>query len=322
MRAIVRCAAPIVIGTLALAHTGCGDKAPGSTPTSVALPASSSGGKATIQAVAPPLGSATSYAVLASSTVTNVPALGTTVNGDLGVSPGAAVTGFGPGQGVVVGGTIHLNDASAAAAQASITTAYGVLEGQACDWTLTGVDLGGLTLQPGVYCFATSAQLTGTLTLNGLGNAGAVWVFQIGSTLTTASGSSVNFINSGRSCGAFWQVGSSATFGTTTSFAGNVLALASITMNNGATSNGGLFARTAAVTLDNNTVTAVGSCGSGPVPPFIPPVVAPVVPPVVPVLPVFPVPPPGFPVPALPPGVEWILLAGLLGSGAYILRRH
>src|SRR6185436_6480525 len=117
--------------------------------------------------------------------------------------------------------------------------------------------------------------------LNGLGNPGSVWVFQIGSTLTTASGSGVNFINGGQSCGAFWQVGSSATLGTTTNFSGNILALASITATTGATSNGALFARTAAVTLDTNNVTSVGSCGSGPAPPSPTPLPAPV--PVMPV---------------------------------------
>ena len=166
---------------------------------------------------------------------------------------------------------------------------------------MTGIDLGGLTLTPGVYCFSSSAQLTGTLTLNALGNPGAVWVFQIGSTLTTASGSSVVFINGGQPCGAFWQVGSSATLGTTTTFSGNILALASITLNTGATSAGGLFARTGAVTLDTNVVSVVGSCGGGPQPSPTP----------------FP-----RPVPALPEVATWGLLAILLASGAFVLGRR
>jgi hypothetical protein len=226
----------------------------------------------------------------------------TVVNGDLGVSPGLAVVGFPPG---TVTGTIHAGNATSLAAQNAIVTAYNVLAGQPCDVNLTGIDLGGLTLTPGAYCFSTSAQLTGTLTLDGLGNPGAVWVFQIGSTLTTASGSRVVFINGGQSCGAFWQVGSSATLGTATSFSGNILALASITLNTGATDSGALFARTAAVTLDTNVVSVVGSCGSGPQPSPTP------------------IPGPGpSPVPALPEGVALALLVVLLATGAYILNRN
>ena len=168
---------------------------------------------------------------------------------------------------ITVNGETHAGDADAGQAQSDLTAAYVTAAGQTpVTQDLTGMDLGGMVLTPGVYTFGSSAQLTGTLTLNGLGNPGAVWVFQIGSTLTTASGSRVQFINGGQACGVFWQVGSSATLGTTTTFAGNVLALASITANTGATNSGGLFARTGAVTLDSNTVNVVGSCGSGPAP--------------------------------------------------------
>lgn len=201
---------------------------------------------------APSLGSAQSFAVLAGSTVTNTgPSV---ITGDLGVSPGTAVTGFPPG--VVVNGSIHSADAVAAAAQSSVTTAYNSLESQACTQMLTGQDLGGLTLTPGVYCFTSSAQLTGTLTLNAQGNANAVFIFKMGSTLTTASNSSVVMINGGSPCNVFWQVGSSATLGTTTSFMGNILALTSITLTTNATVNGRALARNGAVTLDSNTVTA------------------------------------------------------------------
>jgi hypothetical protein len=248
-------------------------------------------------AVAPSLGAAGSFAVVGASTVTNTGP--TVVNGDLGVSPGAAVTGFPPG---IVTGTINAANAAALAAQTSITTAFNALGSQACNLDLTGINLGGLTLTPGVYCFSSSAQLTGTLTLNGLGNPGSVWVFQIGSTLTTASGSSVAFINGGQSCGAFWQVGSSATLGTTTNFSGNVLALASITLNTSATSSGALFARTGAVTLDSNVVSVVGSCGSGPQP--------------------SPTPLGGGGVPTLPAVATWGLLAILLASGVFVLGRR
>jgi hypothetical protein len=251
-------------------------------------------------AVAPPLGGAASFGVVGASTVTNTGP--TVVNGDLGLSPGTSVTGFPPG---IVTGTIQIANAAALAAQNSITTAYNSLAGQACNVSLTGQNLGGLTLTPGVYCFSSSAQLTGTLTLNGLGNAGSVWVFQIGSTLTTASGSSVVFINGGQSCGVFWQVGSSATLGTTTNFSGNILALASITATTGATSNGALFARTGAVTLDSNIVSVVGSCGGGPQPSPTP----------------FGSPSPP-PVPALPDVATWGLVVILLAGGVFLLSRR
>ena len=209
---------------------------------------------------APSLGSAQSFAVLGGSTVTNTGS--STISGDLGVSPGSAVTGFPPG--VVVNGTIHAADALAGAAQTSLTAAYTNLAGQACTQDLTGQDLGGKTLTAGVYCFSSSAQLTGTLTLDAQGNANAVFIFKIGSTLTTASGSSVVLINGGSLCNVFWQVGSSATLGTTTAFAGNILALTSITLTTGATVTGRTLARNGAVTLDSNTVSAICASGPGP----------------------------------------------------------
>lgn len=169
------------------------------------------------------LGTAQNFGVLAGSAVTNTGA--TTVNGNVGVSPGSSVTGFPPG--VVVGGAIHSNDAVAMQAQNDLTTAYNNIASTPCTVDLTGQDLGGLTLTPGVYCYASTAQLTGTLTLNALGNANALFLFKIGSALTTASGSSVTVINNGgSSCNkAYWQVGSSATIGTGSSFAGDILAL-------------------------------------------------------------------------------------------------
>ncbi|HUS21716.1 MAG TPA: ice-binding family protein, partial [Aeromicrobium sp.] len=196
------------------------------------------------------LGTAGSFAVLGGSTVTNTgPSV---ITGDLGVSPGTSITGFPPG---IVIGTIHATDAVALQAQADVTTAYNNVANQPCDTDLTGQDLGGLTLTAGVYCFSSTAQLTGTLTLNGQNDPDAVFIFQIGSALTTASASSVSFTNSAQQCNVFWQVGASATIGSATAFAGNILALTSITMTTGASLDGRALARNGAVTLDTNVIT-------------------------------------------------------------------
>ncbi len=220
---------------------------------------------AALAQVAPPLGTAESFAVLGGSTVTNTGP--TIVTGDLGVSPGTAVTGFPPG--IVIGGTIHAADAVALQAQSDTTTAYNNLAGQACDFNLTGQDLVGMTLVPGVYCFSSSAQLTGTLTLNAQGDPNAVWVFQIGSTLTTASNASVLLINGAQPCNVFWQVGSSATIGTTTTIIGNILALTSINLTTDAKVFGRVLARNGAVTMDSNTV-ALSACAALPITPIPP----------------------------------------------------
>jgi len=215
-------------------------------------------------ATAPSLGTAQSFAVLGGSTVTNTGP--TTISGgDLGVSPGLAITGFPPGI-VNPPGATHAGDANALQAQSDVTIAYNTLAGQPCTSDLTGQDLGGLTLTPGVYCFSSSAQLTGTLTLDAQGNAGAVFIFKIGSTLTTASNSSVRVINSGSACNVYWQIGSSATLGTNTAFAGNLLASASITLNTGATLTGRALARAGAVTLDSNTISSAGCTAPTPAP--------------------------------------------------------
>jgi hypothetical protein len=201
------------------------------------------------------LGTAQNFGVLGGSTVTNTGA--TTVNGNVGVSPGSAVTGFPPG--IVSGGSIHSNDAVAQQAQNDLTTAYNNIASTPCTVDLTGQDLGGLTLTPGVYCYSSTAQLTGALTLDALGNPNALFLFKIGSALTTASGSSVTIINGGSSCNhLFWQVGSSATIGTGSTFAGDVLALSSITLTTGANTSGRALARNGAVTLDTNHVNTCG----------------------------------------------------------------
>jgi hypothetical protein len=208
---------------------------------------------------APALGVAGSFVVLAGTTVTSTGP--TVVGGDLGVSPGLAITGFPPG--LVSGGAIHAGDAVAMQAQTDLTAAYGVLAGEPCSADLTGQDLGGLTLVPGVYCFSSSALLTGTLVLDAQGRADAVFVFKTGSTLTTASGAAVRVINGGNACGAFWQVGSSAVLGTGTSFAGSILALTSISVATGASVSGRTLARNGAVTMDANGVSMAG-CATTP----------------------------------------------------------
>ena len=211
-------------------------------------------------ATAPNLGTTKSFAVLGGSTVTNTGS--TVVTGDLGLSPGSAVTGFPPG--LVLGGTIEASTAVAIQAQNDATTAYNALASQACDQNLSGQDLGGMTLMGGTYCFSTSAQLTGTLTLNAAGNPNAVFIIKTGSTLTTGSNSKVLLLNGASSCNVFWQVGSSATLGTGTTFSGSIIALTSITLTTGASVQGRTLARNGAVTLDTNTVSNVG-CNVAPV---------------------------------------------------------
>jgi hypothetical protein len=209
----------------------------------------------------PSLGSAQAFAVLGASTVTN--AGPTTVTGDLGVSPGTMVTGFPPG---ILTGTLHAGDPVAFQAQADLTVAYNACAGAAVTVTLTGQDLGGQTLTPGVYFFAASAPLNGVLTLDAQGNPNAVFIFQIGSTLLAAINSSVNVINGAQADKVFWQVGSSATLAAGVVFRGNILALASITLSAGTQVNGRALARTGAVSMDTSSVT---SGGSPPVPSWV-----------------------------------------------------
>ncbi|MDP3920371.1 MAG: ice-binding family protein [Candidatus Omnitrophota bacterium] len=200
------------------------------------------------------LGTALDYAVLASSAVTNTGP--TTINGDLGVWPGTSFTGS---ESMTINGTVHLTDADAQQAQSDLTAAYNTIVGLSFDFDLSGQDLGTVgTLFPGVYRFSSSAQLTGALTLDAQGNDDAQFFFQVGSALTTASGSSVLLLNGSEGDDVFWQVGNSATLGATTLFQGNILALTSITLNTGAQIGcGRALARNGAVTLDSNTISSV-----------------------------------------------------------------
>ncbi|MGW7043618.1 ice-binding family protein [Streptomyces avermitilis] len=188
------------------------------------------------------------FAVLGGQSVTNTGL--SSVTGDLGVSPGVSVTGFPPGQ---VNGTIHISDADALQAHADLVATYDDAVGRIPDVGVSG-DLGGLTLTPGVYNAASSIGLTGTLTLDAQGDRNAEWIFQIGSTLTTATASRVLLTNGATARNVIWQVGSSATLGTDTAFVGRILAAISITVNAGVTVNGQTLARDGSVTLDTNTV--------------------------------------------------------------------
>jgi len=200
------------------------------------------------------LGTAETFAVLGASTVTNTGV--TYIRGNLGVGPGTAVVGFPPG--IMEVGTIYAGDAVAAQAQVDATTAYNAAAGLPCTFNMTGQDLGGLTLTPGVYCFDQSAQLTGALVLDFQGGTSG-FVFQIGSTLTTASNSGVSLANCTQHCPLVWQVGSSATLGTATRFSGDIIAQASITLTTGVNLCGRALALTGAVTLDANEVFFMGT---------------------------------------------------------------
>jgi hypothetical protein len=214
---------------------------------------------------APSLGTASPFGVLASSTVTNTGP--STVGGDLGLYPGTSITGFPPGN---VLGTIHATDAVAGNAQADTTTAYNTAAGEAPDVVLPSADLTGLTLDPGVYQNGSAVMLdtNGTLTLNGEGNPASVFIFQVGSTLTTGTNSTISYINGAQPCNVFWQVGSSATLGTSSLFVGTILADQSISVSDTVTVNGRLLASNGAVTLIDDTITpsdcaTPGTGGSG-----------------------------------------------------------
>ena len=204
------------------------------------------------KAAAVNLATAQPFVVLGGAGVTNTgPSV---LNGDLGVSPGTSLTGF--GLPAVVNGATHANDAVAAQAQSDLTTAYNVAAGQPVPPgnDLTGTDLGSRTLTAGAYGFSSSAQLTGQLTLDAQGDPNAQFVFVIGTTLTTATASSVVLTNGASPCNVYWKVGSSATLGTSTAFEGNLMALQSISLNSSVTVLGRALARNGEVTLINDVL--------------------------------------------------------------------
>jgi hypothetical protein len=260
-----------------------------------------------LASTAPGLGTATSFAVLAGETVTNTG--DSVITGDLGVSPGSAVTGFPPGI-VTAGWSQHAADALAASAKKDLTTAYGIAASSPCNFNKTGQNLGGQTLTPGTYCQTTAAPLVGNLTLSGNG----VFIFQIGADLETGpdetgSGPTVSLTNGAQPCNVFWQVSSSATLGTTTTFVGTIMALTSISLKNAASIAGRALAQTGQVSLINNQITKPTTCNAatvfGPTPTHTPAV-------------------PGIPRAGVGPsqgdGFPWILamVAGVLASAGAV----
>lgn len=204
----------------------------------------------TTQASASVLGSAGEFALLGASTVTNTGA--SRVGGDIGVYPGTAITGL---DSVVHTGQVHASDAVAQAAQADAVRAFDALRAQSFTFNLSGQNLGNRTLTPGVYHFDAAAELAGVLNLDAQGDPNAMFVFQVGSAFTTASASVINVLNAGSGTGIFFQVGSSATLGSGSIFAGNILADQSVTFGTSAMLLcGRALALNAAVTMDSNTV--------------------------------------------------------------------
>jgi hypothetical protein len=214
---------------------------------------------AAVAAVAPVgLGTAGSFGVLAGSTVTNT---GTSIiNGDLGLSPGGAVTGFPPG---IANGTVHVADGVAAGAQSDLTTAYNDAAGRKPTAHIGPFIGAGHTLAPGVYKATSSLDVGGALTLDAHGDPDAVFIFQAASTLVTNSASTIVLTGDAQACNVFWQVGSSATLGTGSAFQGSILALTSITVATGDTITGRALARDGAVTLDDDTIN-VPTCTTTP----------------------------------------------------------
>lgn len=197
------------------------------------------------------LGAASSLAILAGSAISNTGA--TVITGDLALSPGSSVGGFPPG---ILNGTKHINDSIATKAKLDLTAAYNDAAGRtATDIVTLSGNIGGLTLTPGLYKTTSSLAISsGDLTFDAKGNANAVFIIQIASTLTTTSGRQVILSGGALASNIFWQVGSSATFGTTSVFKGTIMAMQSITFNTGATLDGKVLARTGAIVMAGNTI--------------------------------------------------------------------
>jgi hypothetical protein len=238
----IKLIAPVAFGMIVLLGA-CKKEDVNTNSTSIPL-------QTTVQAVVP-LAGVTNLAVLAGASITNTGA--TTITGDIGLSPGTSIGGFPPG---IINGTIHINDAIANQAKLDLTIAYNDAAGRtATDMLIVSGNLGGLTLTPGLYKSTSSLSLSsGNLTFDAKGNADAVFILQIASSLTVTSGREVILAGGAKASNIFWQVGSSATIGTTTIFKGNIMAMQSITFNTGATLDGRAMAREGNVTMDANTI--------------------------------------------------------------------
>jgi hypothetical protein len=262
------------------------------------------------------LGTAEPFAVLAGTpAITNTGP--TTITGNVGIHPAAAVTGFPPG---TVNGTTHAADAVALQAQSDLTVAYNDAAGRTPATPVAGGILGGLTLVGGTYnAGGATLGLTGTLTLDAQNDPNSVWIFQATSDLVTASSSTVAFINGGQPCNVFWQVTSSATLGSGSTFAGTILALTSITMNDGVTLNGRALARNGQVTLINDTITRSTCAAPAPTPAPTAPAAAPTAPAAVPTTP---------PTDTLPPtnvpssGPTWLAVVGIMLLALFVDARR
>lgn len=234
-----------IVSVVLIAGCKKDNTSPTPAPTPIVIPM-----QTTVQATVALTG-ASNFAILAGSSVTNTGA--TNITGDLGLSPGTSVGGFPPG---ILTGTQHINDVLANQAKLDLTAAYNDAAGRTCTdiVTLSG-NIGGLTLTPGLYKSTSSLAISsGDLTFNAMGNPAAVFIIQIASTLTTTSGRKVLLSGGALASNVFWQVGSSATFGTTSIFKGNLLVMQSITLNNGASINGRALTRTGGVTMSGNTI--------------------------------------------------------------------
>jgi hypothetical protein len=219
-------------------------------PTATSTPLMTIPMQTTVQATVPMAGAST-LAILAGSAISNTGA--TRITGDLALSPGTSVGGFPPG---ILVGTQHINDNIATQAKLDLTAAYNNAAGRTCTdiVTLSG-NIGGLTLTPGLYKSTSSLSISsGDVTFDAKGNANAVFIIQIASTLTTTSGRKVILSGGASASNIFWQVGSSATFGTTSVFKGTIMAMQSITFNTGATLDGRGLARNGAVVMAGNTI--------------------------------------------------------------------
>jgi len=196
------------------------------------------------------LASSSDYVILAGSAITSTGA--TNITGDMGISPGSSLGGFPPG---IIVGVQHVNDADATTAKLDLTTAYNSAAGRTLAPVSVAGNVGGRTLYPGLYKSTSSLEISsGDLTLDAQGNSDAVWIFQIASTLTTTPGRKVILSGGAKATNVYWQVGTSATLGTTTSFKGSIMADQSITMNTGATLEGRVLARIGGVSLSGNTI--------------------------------------------------------------------